>query len=168
MLQVGGTLYQFFLHIKFIPRHLLAQLEVRSTRTLVKMSSLKPVYKATSSEDTDALRVFEIIVIYVVFAGATAASYYIDETAGTLMLIPGVLLLNKIGILHTFVAIMTFVVGCAFLLSTNVDTFFILLMHTLFWLTIQMRREVSFGQIVDSDEALYAEEFRYYRRHGHR
>ncbi|KAK3700614.1 hypothetical protein RRG08_032415 [Elysia crispata] len=101
------------------------------------------VFRGTQLEDTNGLRIFEVIVIYVVFAGATAASYYIDKTAGTLMLMPGVLLLNKINILPTLVAVCAFLVGCAFLLSTNVDTFFILLMHTLFWLTIQMRTVVS-------------------------
>ncbi|GFS09999.1 hypothetical protein ElyMa_001312500 [Elysia marginata] len=106
------------------------------------MASTKTSYRGSVLEDAAGLRLFEIAVIYVVFAGATAASYYIDQTVGTLMLMPGVLLLHKISIMPTLVAVATFVAGCGFLLSTNVDTFFILLMHTLFWLTIQMVRLV--------------------------
>ena len=100
----------------------------------------KFVSKENAQNDSSGLRLFEIVVIYVVFTGATAASYYIDQTVGILMLMPGVLLLNKIRILPSFIAFGIFVAGSAFLLSTNVDTFFILLMHTLFWLTIQMVR----------------------------
>ncbi|GFN88109.1 hypothetical protein PoB_001461500 [Plakobranchus ocellatus] len=87
-----------------------------------------------------ALKLFEVIVSYAVFIGATVASYYIDITMSTLMLMPSVLLMNRVRLLPAILAMAIFFAGSTFLLYTNIDMFFILLMHTLFWMTIQMVR----------------------------